>query len=76
MDMVCHQAVRMQRTVVLQGQLANVRQVDEVITIGPETRGAIVTPLNDVDRYAGEHQAQGSGHSNTTTTYLVDEIAL
>jgi hypothetical protein len=38
------------------------REVDKVIAVGAETRSAIVAALNDMDRYAGQDQAQGSRH--------------
>jgi len=57
MHMVCHQAVRMHRAIVLIGQLAQVCQVNEVITVTAEAGSAIVAALNDMDGYAGQDQA-------------------
>jgi hypothetical protein len=61
-DVVCHQAVRMHCAVVLFGQLAQVRQVNEVVSVTSKTGRAVVAALNDVNRYTGQDQAQRSRH--------------
>jgi len=47
----------MHRAIVLIGQLAQVCQVNEVITVTAEAGSAIVAALNDMDGYAGQDQA-------------------
>jgi hypothetical protein len=64
MDMVCHQAVRVHRAVVSFRQLAQVREVDEIVVVTAEASSSVVAALDDMDGYAGQDQSQGSRHSS------------
>jgi hypothetical protein len=64
--MVGHQTVRVHCAFVLFGQLAQVRQIDQVITVLSEARRAVVSALDDVDGYAGKYQPRWPGHSRQT----------
>jgi hypothetical protein len=62
MHVVCHEAVCVHRTVVLIGQLAQVRQVNKVITVATKAGIAVVTALNDMHGHSGQDQTQRSRH--------------
>src|SRR5688500_1717419 len=61
--MVRHEAVRMHPAIVFLGELAQMRQVHQVIAVLLEAGQPIVAPLNDMDGYARENQPRWPGHS-------------
>ena len=76
--MIRHQTVRMHRAIVLFGQSSQVRQIHEVVGVAAETSRTVVSALDNVQRYAGQDQAQGSRHArdNGCLVARVDEIGL
>jgi hypothetical protein len=61
--MIRHEAIRVNRAVVPFRQLAEVREVHEVIAVVLETVNPVVAALNDVNRDTGQEKPRGPGHS-------------
>ena len=55
----------------LERKLAQMKQVEEIVTVVCKASGPIIAALNDVNGYVGQYQPGLSGHSGTTATQLV-----
>jgi hypothetical protein len=62
MNVVRHEAVRVQRTLRSRKQAAQVKQIKASILILVEATLAIVAAMPDVDRNAAEHDARAPWH--------------
>jgi len=69
--MVGHQAIGMHFAPELERELAQMKQVEEIVTVASEASGSIVAALNDVNGYVGQYQPGLSGHSGKTARRLV-----
>jgi hypothetical protein len=70
MDMVSHETVRMQLALVLSAQMAQVRQIREVVAVDCEARITVVAALDNVQRDPGQDEARVPGHG------IENELAL
>ena len=60
--MIGHEHIGMNGAAELTRKLFQVMKIQRVIFIGKEARGAIIAPLDDVQRQTGESQARATGH--------------
>jgi hypothetical protein len=65
-NMIGHEAPRMDCAVEAHRQCLEMGKVNEVVVFSKETRPAVVSPLNDVNRDIGKHEAAATGHLPTT----------
>jgi hypothetical protein len=64
MDMVRHQGIRMDRTTVLAGRLAQPIEVDAAIIVVEEHSQPVVAALHDMDRQVWQEEAWLAWHRN------------
>jgi hypothetical protein len=64
MNVVRHQAIRMQCTAVLARELAQVGQIHKVICFRTKAGAAINAALDDMKRHTGECHARSSRHGS------------
>jgi hypothetical protein len=65
-DMVAHQAVRMDLAVEICGQLLEVQEVEQVVAVCSKAGSAIVAALDDMNSDSGKDKASLPGHSSQT----------
>jgi hypothetical protein len=68
MNMVTHQAVRMQRALRLREKPTQVKSIKRAITLLIEATLPIVATVRDVHRDSGQHEARAAWHTLSTTT--------
>jgi hypothetical protein len=61
--MICHQAICMHLTIVFFGELAQVREVHQVIAVLLEACHPIVSALDDMRGYARKNEPRWSRHN-------------
>jgi hypothetical protein len=66
MHMIGHEAVGMHSNVVPRRDLAQVRQVAQVVVVSNEASTSIVSTLNDVESYSGQDQSRLARHIGKT----------
>ena len=62
MHVICHQDVRVLRAVELPGHFPEMMQVECIVLVRIEARGAVVAPLDDMQGKASQSQARTAGH--------------
>jgi hypothetical protein len=67
MDVIGHQAVRMDGAPMLARELAQVRQVHQVIRFVAKAGHAVIAALDNVNGNAGQDEPEWSGHTARTT---------
>lgn len=66
MDVVCHQYVCVQPDAGVFEQLAQVKKINLMVAIAPETGALVVPSLNDVDSDVRKNQASLARHISQT----------
>jgi hypothetical protein len=67
MDVVGHQAIRMDRALVLPAEMAEKREVREVVGIAPKAGVTVVAALNDMQCNTGQDQSRVPRHTGRTS---------
>jgi hypothetical protein len=63
MNVIRHQAIRMQRAAVLARELSQIGQIHKVIGFDTKARATVYTALNHVKRHTGKDHARSSRHA-------------
>jgi hypothetical protein len=64
MNVICHQAVRMQRAACLSQEAAQVKEIKAAVVFVVKAALPVISPLNHVHRNAGQHDASAARHGS------------
>jgi hypothetical protein len=64
MNVICHQAMRMQRAARLSEEAAQMKEIKAAVAFLVEAGLSVISALNDVYRNAGQHDASAARHGS------------